>query len=169
MGYVAREGCTYFRGKSPRKYIQHEGSTIPCTVKTMRQLTCTDRPYKATARLASVPEYSTYCMLAVRHKVPYARRCSYSSIVGDYGVRMSTCNLPVFKSVYTYKASECKRTIIRLHCATSKSSLWNMEYVAHGSALECPRIYCTKLVTTCIHIHVDMCSTCSNAVIFVIG
>ena len=29
-----------------------------------------------------------------------------------------------------YKASECKRTIIRLHCATSKSSLWNMEYVA---------------------------------------
>ena len=31
----------------PRKYIQHEGSTIPCTVKTMIQLTCTDRPYKA--------------------------------------------------------------------------------------------------------------------------
>ena len=53
----------YFRGWRPRKYIQQEGSTIPCTVKTMRQLTCTDRPYKATARLASTPEYSTYCKL----------------------------------------------------------------------------------------------------------
>ena len=49
----------YFR-LHPRKYIQHEGGTIPCTVETMRQLTCTDRPYKATARLASAPEYSTY-------------------------------------------------------------------------------------------------------------
>ena len=47
MGYVPREGCMYmyFRGRSPRKCIQHEGGTIPCTVKTMRQLTCTDRPY----------------------------------------------------------------------------------------------------------------------------
>ena len=53
MGYVPREGCT-----------------IPCT----------DRPYKATARLASAPEYSTYCTLAVQRKVPHARRCSYSSI-----------------------------------------------------------------------------------------
>ena len=35
----------YFRGRSLRKYIhvQHEGGTIPCTVKTMRQLSCTDR------------------------------------------------------------------------------------------------------------------------------
>ena len=55
----------YFRGRSPRQYIQHVGGTIPFTVKTMRQLSCTDRPYKATARLALVPEYSTYCMLAV--------------------------------------------------------------------------------------------------------
>ena len=70
----------YFRGRSPRKYIQHELSTIPCSVKTMRQLTCTDREYKATAGLASAPEYSTYCTLAVQRKVPYARRCSYSSI-----------------------------------------------------------------------------------------
>ena len=71
----------YFRGqRSPRKYIQHEGGTIPCTVKTMRQLSCTDRPYKATARLASAPEYGMYCMLAVQRKVPYARHCSYSSI-----------------------------------------------------------------------------------------
>ena len=60
--------------------IQHEGGTIPCTVKTMRQLSCTDRQYKATTRLASAPEYSMYCTLAVRRKVPYARRCSYSSI-----------------------------------------------------------------------------------------
>ena len=43
----------YFLGLRPQKYIEHEGGTIPCNV---RQLTCTDRPYKATARLASVPE-----------------------------------------------------------------------------------------------------------------
>ena len=60
-------------------YVYTEGGTIPCTVKTMRQLSCTDRPYKATARLASAPEYSTYCTLAVQRKVPHARRCSYSS------------------------------------------------------------------------------------------
>ena len=35
MGYVPREGCT-----------------IPCTVKTMRQLTCTDRPYKAKRQIS---------------------------------------------------------------------------------------------------------------------
>ena len=52
--------------------------------------------------------------------------------VGDYGVRWGLCNLPV---LYTYKASVCNRTILRLHCATSKSSLWNMEYVARGGAL----------------------------------
>ena len=39
---VLREGCMYFQGQSPRKYIQHEGGTIPCTVKTM---TCTDHRY----------------------------------------------------------------------------------------------------------------------------
>ena len=44
-------------------YVPHEGCTIPCTVKTMRQLSCTDMLYKATARLASAPEYSTYCTL----------------------------------------------------------------------------------------------------------
>ena len=42
----------YFRRRSPRKYIQHEGSTIPCTVKTMRQLTCTDRPCKANCQIS---------------------------------------------------------------------------------------------------------------------
>ena len=42
----------YFQGRSPRKYIQHEGGTIPCTVKTMRQLTCTDRPYKANRQIS---------------------------------------------------------------------------------------------------------------------
>ena len=55
----------------------------------------------------------------------------------------------MYSNLYTYKASECKRAIIRLHCATSKSSLWNMEYVAHGSAFERPCIYRTS-----IHIHV---------------
>ena len=68
------------------RYVQHEGGTIPCTVKTMRQLTCTDRPYKAnrqisfSARLPILQLYSMYCALAVRRKVPYARRCSYCSI-----------------------------------------------------------------------------------------
>ena len=62
-------------------YIPREGCTIPCTVKTMRQLTCTERPYKANplisygARISIL--YSTYCALAVLRKVPYARRCSY--------------------------------------------------------------------------------------------
>ena len=35
---------------------------------------------KTTTTLASAPEYSTHCTLAVQRKVPYARRCSYSSI-----------------------------------------------------------------------------------------
>ena len=37
MGFVLCERCVYFRGRSPRKYIQHEGGTIPCTVKTTIQ------------------------------------------------------------------------------------------------------------------------------------
>ena len=37
LGFLLCEGCMYFQGQSPRKYIQHEGGTIPCTVKTMRQ------------------------------------------------------------------------------------------------------------------------------------
>ena len=60
----------YFQGRSLRKY---EGGTYPIHCK--RQLSCTDRPCKATARLASAPEYSMYCTLAVQRKVPYARRC----------------------------------------------------------------------------------------------
>ena len=28
MGYVPREGCMYFRGRSPRKYILYEGGTL---------------------------------------------------------------------------------------------------------------------------------------------
>ena len=78
-------------------------------------------------------------------------RCSYSvdhavatssRDVGDNGVRGDRL---YFKSVYTYKASECKRTIIRLHCAASKSSLWYMGYVPQGGAFECPRIYRTSV------------------------
>ena len=54
------------------------------------------------------------------------------------------------------QVSECKRAIIRLHCATFKCSLWNMEYVARGGAFECPRIYRTStfllnmLVLSCV-------------------
>ena len=49
-------------------------------------------------------------------------------------------NLPIFKSVCTYKASHA---IIRLHGGTSKSSPCNMDYVARGGAFERPRIYRT--------------------------
>ena len=50
-------------------------------LKTMRQLTCTDRPYKANRQISyGTRMSSTYCTLAVQCKVPYARRCSYSSI-----------------------------------------------------------------------------------------
>ena len=37
-----------------------------------------------------------------------------------------------------------KHAIKRLHCATSKSSLWYMGYVPRGSAVEHPRIYRTN-------------------------
>ena len=77
MGYVPCEGCMYFRGRS----IQHESGTVPSTVKTMRQLSCTDRQYKANRWISlECLYYSTYCALAVLRKIPYARRCSYSSI-----------------------------------------------------------------------------------------
>ena len=62
-------------------YVPREGCTIPGTVKTMRQLTCTDRPYKANRQISfGARMSSTYCMLAVQHKVLYARCCSYSNI-----------------------------------------------------------------------------------------
>ena len=55
-------------------FVQHEGGTIPCTVKTMRQLTCTDRPYKANHQISFGTRMiaSTYCTPSVQHKVPYA-------------------------------------------------------------------------------------------------
>ena len=82
---------------------------------------------------------------------------------GDYGVQWTklckesvsehchcfTCTfftavICLYSNLYTYKASECKRAIIRLHYATSKSSLWHMGYVpvvvplnAHASII-CP-------------------------------
>ena len=52
---------------------------------------------------------------------------------------------------YTYKASECKRTIIRLHCATSKSSLWYMGYVPLGGAFERSRI-CRTSMYVCMYV-----------------
>ena len=59
---------------------------------------------------------------------------------------------------HPYKASVCKHAIIRLHRATPKSSLWNMEYVAHGGVFECPCIYRTSMyvrraVYVCIYEH----------------
>ena len=61
-------------------YIQHEGGTVPCT---MRQLPCTVQIDRITTGLASALEclhHSARCALAVQRKVPHARRCSYSSI-----------------------------------------------------------------------------------------
>ena len=56
--------CIYMYIYVCKYQVVHEGGTIPCTVKKT-----------FTARLASAPEY---CM---QRKVPYARHCSYSSIV----------------------------------------------------------------------------------------
>ena len=53
--------------------------------------------------------------------------------------------------VKSVKASECKHAIIRLHCATSKSSLWYMGYVPCGSAFESPRIYRKSRI---VHIYI---------------
>ena len=59
-------------------FVLPEGCIILCTVKTMRQLTCTDRPYKANHQIVALaPEclyYSTYmyCMPSVQHKVLHA-------------------------------------------------------------------------------------------------
>ena len=61
-------------------------------------------------------------------------------VVVDYGVHWSTCNLSICILTRLPSAS----TLIRLHCATSKSSLWNMEYVARGGASERPHIYRTS-------------------------
>ena len=60
----------------------------------------------------------------------------------------------MYSNLYTYKASECKRANIGFHCATSKSSLWNMEYAARGGALERPRIYRTStyVMNACIYL-----------------
>ena len=55
MGYVPREGCMYFRGRRRQ---------LSCTIDRVRL------PLGA----------STYCALAAQRKVPYDRRCSYSSI-----------------------------------------------------------------------------------------
>ena len=35
-------------------FVQHEGCTIPCTVKIVRHLTCTDRPSKANRQAPNV-------------------------------------------------------------------------------------------------------------------
>ena len=48
-------------------HTAHEGGTIPCTVKTMRQLICTDRPYKANHQISFCARMSsTYSTLAVQ-------------------------------------------------------------------------------------------------------
>ena len=82
--YRARAVCTSEGGARGSIYTQYEDSTravhIPCTVKTMRQLSCTiDRVRLPLGARMSIL-YSTYCALAAQRKVPYARRCSYSSI-----------------------------------------------------------------------------------------
>ena len=72
----------YFRALNPRMYIQHQGGTIPCTrCKKHETADLYRRPYKANRQISFGARMSIlYCALAVQHKVPYARRCSYSSI-----------------------------------------------------------------------------------------
>ena len=66
-------GLYVLPGAEPEEvHIQHEGGTIPFTAKTMRQLTCTDRPYKANHKISEYLYCSTYCAPSVWHKVPYA-------------------------------------------------------------------------------------------------
>ena len=50
MGYVPHEGCMYFRGRSPKKYIQYEGGTYPMHCKNHETAVLYNRPRKATAR-----------------------------------------------------------------------------------------------------------------------
>ena len=68
------------------------------------------------------------------------------------------CVIRLYSNLYTYKASEYKHATIRLHSATSKSSLWNMRYVARGSAFERPHIYRTNLSNMHVHVHVWFCN-----------
>ena len=108
------------------------------------------------------------------------QRCSCFSIqmctLGDYGVQWSqftklckesvsehcqcftlyvfTAVICLYSNLYTYNASDCKCTIIRLHCATSKSSLWYMGYVPCGGATELPHIYRTNVYMYIAYIHV---------------
>ena len=49
-GYVPCEGCMYFRGRSPRRYIQYEGGTYPMHCKNHETAVLYNRPRKATAR-----------------------------------------------------------------------------------------------------------------------
>ena len=65
-----------------------------------------------------------------------------------------TAVICLYSNLYTYNASDCKCTIIRLHCATSKSSLWYMGYVPCGSATELPHIYRTNVYMYIAYIHV---------------
>ena len=69
----------YFRGRSPRKYVQYEGDTYPMHCKNHETAVLYNRLRKATAWRWNVYT-SMYCTLAAQRKVPYARRCSYSSI-----------------------------------------------------------------------------------------
>ena len=50
MGFVPRGGCMYFRGRSSREVHTARAQYYP--VKTMKQLTCTDRLYKANHQIS---------------------------------------------------------------------------------------------------------------------
>ena len=45
-------------------FVQHEGVTIPCAVKTIIHLTCTDRPYKANHQII----FSSTIVRTVHHR-----------------------------------------------------------------------------------------------------
>ena len=63
-------------------YVQHEGGTIPCTVKTMRQLSCTD------SKCSDLTNYTYYYLpRSLRLLVAMARSSHYTRIATAPSVR----------------------------------------------------------------------------------
>ena len=72
-GICSVQGLYVLPRAQPEKYIRHKGSTIPCTVKTVKQLTCTDKLYKANNQIRlECLHSSTYCTPSLQRKVLYA-------------------------------------------------------------------------------------------------
>ena len=81
-GICTARGLYVLQSVEPEVYIQHQGGTTPCTsCKKHETADLYRRPYKANRQISfGARMLILYCALAVQHNVPYARRCSYSSI-----------------------------------------------------------------------------------------